>query len=450
MGADDSVVSFDPRPWLRAGRFVLRAVRRRWLVVVALFLLFAGVGASAAVYLPRTYSSDTRVLAKKNYNMTALAAPRRTVPPSSEAPAQSAVELIMQQASLERIVRDARLAERWEMNAPAAMKAKQALRERIVGPLSEEETEDALVGLLRQRLRVRVEENEIVAIRVTWWNPDDVLVILDEAAREFLAARERLDVQSIVETEAILARSAEVLRQSVERRLEDFRVARSAAVGGATARLVSTRNTPAEIQRLREDLFTRQRYRQELERQRDLRIGDLQMQIAEQSASLGDRHPDQIAARQALSRLLDDDGGVTQARAQEDALEHALAELGADPSDVSGTVAGSDLIGVGGTPDDDASVIYARALLRIDVDDYQDMVTRLNNARIELETARAAFPFRYTVTRPAERPRKPDSPNAALVIVGAVLAGLGAGVTAALALELRSHAAALLREQLAS
>ena len=36
------------------------------------------------------------------------------------------------------------------------------------------------MGLLRQRVRVLVDQSEIVIIRVTWWNPDDVLAILDE------------------------------------------------------------------------------------------------------------------------------------------------------------------------------------------------------------------------------------------------------------------------------
>jgi len=442
-------MSFDLRPWLRGGRFILTAVRRRWLIVSALVALFTGAAAGASLLLPRSYSGETRILAKRNYNMSAIAAPRRAVPPSAEAPAGSAAELILQHDALLAIVRQARLAERWESTAPPLSRWKQALRERMKGPLGPEEIEEAILGMLRQRIQVGVDQNEVIMIRVRWWDPDDVLAILNASVQGFLAARERLDVETIEETAAILERTAEEVRVSLEQRLEDFRLARARAVDGTVARVSTTRSTAAEVQELRAELQARQRFRQELERQRNMRISDLQLQIAERSATLAERHPDQIAARDALGLLLEDDGGVAQARALEEELERSISHLGGDASELVGTAAGSDFLESGVSPDEDASVIYARTLLRIDADDYQDMVTRLKNARVELEAARAAFPFRYSVTRPAERPRKPDSPNVPLVLVGGLLAGLSSGVLAALFLQLRAHLAQLLKEQLA-
>jgi len=450
MDGEPSVMSFDLRPWLRGGRFVLTAVRRRWLVVLALVALFTGAAAGAASVLPRTYSGETRILAKRNYNMSAIAAPRRAVPPSSEAPAASATELILQHDALVAIVRQARLVERWESTAPPLSRGKQALRERLKGPLGPQETEEAILGMLRQRMRIGVDQNEIIIIRVSWWDPDDVLAILNASVEGFLSARERLDVETIEETEAILQRTAEEVRVSLEQRLEDFRLARARAVDGTVTRVSATRSTAAEIQQLRIELQARQRFRQELERQRNMRISDLQLQITEQSATLAERHPDQIAARDALGRLMEDDGGVDQARGTEEELERSISALGGDASGLTGTMAGSDFMEAGVSPDEDASVIYARTLLRIDADDYQDMVSRLKNARVEIETARAAFPFRYSVTRPAERPRKPDSPNVPLVWVGGLLAGLASGILAAVFLQLRARLADLLREQLAS
>jgi uncharacterized protein involved in exopolysaccharide biosynthesis len=446
---ESPILSFSPKPWLRAGRFGLAALRRRWLVVLLLLALFTAVGVAAARMLPRVYTTETRLLTKKNYTMAALAAPARSVPLGSEAPAQSAAELVLQRDALVQIVVRAQLAQSWETNAPPLMRAKQALRARIKGPLSEAELQDALVGLLRQQLRVQVDEGEVITIRASWWNADDALAIVNEALTAFLASRQRLDVQTIAETEAILARGTTELQARVEQRLVAFREARDRAVGGSTALLARNRNTPAELEKLRTELNARQRYRQELERQRDLRIGQLQMQLAEQSATLGERHPDQVAARAALARVLDDDGGVAQARVQEDELERAFSARGGNAAGLS-TVAGSDLIDAPANPDEDASVIYARALLRIDMDDYQDMVSRLNNARIELETARAAFGYRYMVTQPAERPREADGPNALMIIVGGLMAGVMTGVAAALSLELRCHVAALVREQLAA
>jgi uncharacterized protein involved in exopolysaccharide biosynthesis len=446
---DPSIVSFSMKPWLHGGRFVLGTLRRRWILVLLLPVLFTSAAVAAARVLPRVYTTETRLLTKKNYTMPALAAPGRSVPLGSEAPAQSAAELVLQRDALEQIVERAGLAASWSEKAPPLMRAKQALRTRIKGPLSEEEMQDAMVGLLRQRVRVRIDDSEVITIRASWWNADDALAIVNEALTAFLASRQRLDVETIAETEAILARNTDALQARVEQRLATFRDARARAVGGTAALIAKSRDTPAELEKLRTELNARQRYRQELERQRDLRIGQLQMQVAEQSATLGERHPDQVATREALNRVLADDGGVTQARVQEEQLEREFSARGGSASGLR-TMAGSDLIDAASSPDDDASVIYARALLRIDVDDYQDMSSRLSNARIELETARAAFGYRYMVTQPAERPREADSPNPLLMAIGGLFAGVFAGMAAALALELRGHVALLVREQLAA
>jgi uncharacterized protein involved in exopolysaccharide biosynthesis len=49
---------------------------------------------------------------------------------------------------------------------------------------------------------------------------------------------------------------------------------------------------------------------------------------------------------------------------------------------------------------------------------------RLDAARIELDTARAAFKYRYSVVSPAQTPRNPVSPNVMLIVLGGLLGGL--------------------------
>ena len=62
------------------------------------------------------------------------------------------------------------------------------------------------------------------------------------------------------------------------------------------------------------------------------------------------------------------------------------------------------------------------------------------DAQIELDTAEVAFRYRYTTVRPARLPRKPDAPNVVLLVAGALVAGLGAGVVRAVFQELRAQA----------
>ena len=47
---------------------------------------------------------------------------------------------------------------------------------------------------------------------------------------------------------------------------------------------------------------------------------------------------------------------------------------------------------------------------------YEDLLMRIDAAKIELDTARAAFKYRYSVVRPASVPRKPSKPNMPLLV----------------------------------
>jgi hypothetical protein len=90
-------------------------------------------------------------------------------------------------------------------------------------------------------------------------------------------------------------------------------------------------------------------------------------------------------------------------------------------------------------PADDDLANYGRALLKNALDSYQDLRTRLANVQIELETAQAAFNYRYSVTVPARVPRDPDSPNVPFVVLGGLIAGLVAGMALAVFAELRAR-----------
>jgi uncharacterized protein involved in exopolysaccharide biosynthesis len=79
-------------------------------------------------------------------------------------------------------------------------------------------------------------------------------------------------------------------------------------------------------------------------------------------------------------------------------------------------------------------------LLKSLIASYQELLDRLANAQVELKTAKAAFTYRYSVTEPTRLPKKPDSPNVAVLVIGALVAGLLAGVFSALFAELRAKA----------
>jgi hypothetical protein len=54
---------------------------------------------------------------------------------------------------------------------------------------------------------------------------------------------------------------------------------------------------------------------------------------------------------------------------------------------------------------------------------YQEVMTRIDGANIELDITRTAFKYRYTVVTPAEIARKPKKAIGQIVAIAAVLGG---------------------------
>jgi len=430
---------FALEPALRALRFVRTALRRRRLLVASVFVLFGATGIVAAMVLPRTYSASLRMLVKRQFLMPALTHPSRAVPLGAEAPAQSAAELALQYDGLLQVVRNAKLAERWRSDRPELLRLVDAARERVRGPLAPEEMEAALVEVLQQRLRVQVQE-EVVTIRATWWDRDGVVAIVTEAHKAFLDARRRMDIETIEASRTILANTVDSLTSETERRVAAYGDSRRAAQGVRTSVLLRA-SGGGTVDEVRRRIVDRRLERETLARKRRERRAELDLQLVQQSATLGERHPDLIATREALARLDAGEASASMPSPEDQALEREFASLGGTESLMRDPVGERDrLADQAPAPDEDESVIYARALLRIDVDKLQDMVARLRNADLELATARAATPFRYLLTQPVARPRAPDAPNAPLVVIGGLLAGLAAGMAAAVVLELRARA----------
>jgi uncharacterized protein involved in exopolysaccharide biosynthesis len=82
-------------------------------------------------------------------------------------------------------------------------------------------------------------------------------------------------------------------------------------------------------------------------------------------------------------------------------------------------------------------MVYARGQLRDAMDKYAALRAQIQTAQIDLETAQAAFKYRYTVVTPARFPRRPTVPNIPVVTLVAVVAGMLCGLLLAVLLDLR-------------
>jgi hypothetical protein len=93
----------------------------------------------------------------------------------------------------------------------------------------------------------------------------------------------------------------------------------------------------------------------------------------------------------------------------------------AAPRPVGASVTSEAQVARAAVPDEDAQVSVARTKLQTATAKYQDLMDRIDAAHIELETARAAFKYRYRELTPPEVPRKARKPNAPLLILGGLL-----------------------------
>lgn len=429
---DPSLFPIDALPW-RGGFLLLRAaVRRHWVLATTLPVLFVTVAAVTAAVLPRTYSGDLRMMARRGTSvMAALADPRRAVAPGFDQPAQGAMEIGLSHAALTHIVREGGIGAHFAKHRPFLMRLKDSLRERFIGPMDPAELEDAFIAMLESRLKIRVQD-DVITMHVSWFDPAGVPLILTQAQQAFVAQRAKYDIQSIEESYLILQRASAAMQNQMQGRVSAFQSARSRALGDQAAK-IPVKVTTATMSQLRDRLLEKRAYREELERRNRMKRADLRVQLAQQQATLGPRHPDRIGTEQSLARLESEDDGLSAAQAAEDEALKAYTARGGSLDILDANTSQEDALNpTTGRADDDPTVIAARAMLRMSADGLQDLTMRTENARIELETARAAVPFKYIVTRPADQPRKPDAPNVPLLIVGGFMAGLLAGVMASL------------------
>jgi uncharacterized protein involved in exopolysaccharide biosynthesis len=99
------------------------------------------------------------------------------------------------------------------------------------------------------------------------------------------------------------------------------------------------------------------------------------------------------------------DTSLLQVRRTASAMETSLANLAPDL-------------------DRDPNVTVAQDQLRVALARYQELLMRVEAARLELDTARAAFKFRFSVVNPPQTPRKPTSPNVPLILFAGLIGGI--------------------------
>jgi hypothetical protein len=275
---------------------------------------------------------------------------------------------------------------------------------------------------------------------------------VEQAQRLFLQDRQEQEISLITGSIGILEQRAvnvqkeisamldTLSRQRVQLTPEELRVLPS--FGGGRAPGVNTELLTAQSR-----LETAARALADLEQLHSRRLAELQAQLAEQRNVYGPAHPLVETTELALRSAQVEPPQLVQARATEAAAREAVARLGgaaeaagSGPS-LEQSYAAAALRNLATTRID--SVVqerqaYGKSRLHIALDSYRGLLERLDAARIELQTVRATFQYKYGVLIPAARPRAPVGINPLFVVVGALVIGVFLAVFAAVVLDLAS------------
>jgi len=428
-----------PEFWRAAVTVVRAALRRSRLMIALVTLVFTAAGVVAAKFTPQSFSTDARLLVRRADLMPALAHPRRSVPSGSDSLTQSAGDFVRDRQALRAIVERYDLVTRWERDRAPLLKLKDALLTRLRGPVPQADRVEALVDVLSKRILVTV-NGEVITVWARWSDGRTAVDIVEGATDAYLRARRRVDIDAIADTYTLLERSVEAARLDVERHVEATRlVSRPRGLRVTPASLVAppARAVDEGLRDRRTQLLAAERTAETLAAAHATTVRTLETQLAERLSRATDRHPDVIALRRQLEQARVVPSSVTQAQADVLALRDVTDRASDVDASAPAAVARVAAMTPGPADADDENTVYARALMDSAITSYQDLLDRLSNTRIELDTARAAFDYRYTVISGARLPSRPDSPNGMLLIVGALCAGLAAGVGGAILREVR-------------
>jgi uncharacterized protein involved in exopolysaccharide biosynthesis len=350
----------------------------------------AGLCSSFAFWqvLPRSYHAEWQLLAQKNLMMPALGNPRRSVPEDSDVPTRGAADLVLSRENLISLIKHTGLLERWPVERAPLQHLKDWASARVGKPVTDAQRLEALLGILEKRLKVSNDDTS-VTVAIDWPNARTAADLLQVAEDNFLEARHASEVSTIAETIAILQGHAEEVRTVID---STFTTLESGQGGTSTGPLLKASSggvSPEELAQAERDA-------------RELRAIETEALGNDSVPEQAERTDRERNAERARERGAPDDDRALGMESEEATPGH-----------------------------EEQRVSYPKARLKIALDNYDDLRRRIDAARIELDTAEAAFKYRYRVIQPVVVPQRPTSPHGLMILASGALAGLLAGLALA-------------------
>ena len=440
--------------------YVAGSVRRRRPLVAVVIGGIMALAVLGLATLPATYHVEAKLFAQKSAVL-----PVRGDVQDAAGPTRGAVETVHRRDNLVALIEATDLVHHWHDHRAPAVRALDALRAPLRRGEDDQDRLDAMVERLDKKLNVWTNDGT-VSIAIDWPDARMAARLVDLAQQNFLETRHAQEITALAESIAILQGHAATMRTNVDdavaalQKLRDKRQAAPSDGAAAPAPAAPRERAPArraaegnsEAEQLRVTLNAKKRALDDLEEMRRHKLSEMQVHLAEQRATYTDNHPVIIDMKQTIASLQTPSPQVK-------ALRDEIASLRAEYERTGGGARGDAALapagkGVAAVPpelpsdilrldqelreDKDPATIYARAELRDAMDKYAALRTQVQTAQIDLETAQAAFKYRYSVLTPAKVPKKPAKPNVLLVLLAAAVAAVFCGILVAVWADVRA------------
>ena len=451
-GESESAELFD---WILIGSyigFVYHSIRRHKLLFLLVWFGIVAFSFGLMLALPKTYRVQAMLQAQRNAVMPALSNPTRAIPVDADTPTRQAAETVQRYDNLVALIKQTELLKNWPLIRAPLLRLKDSIWRHLFTAPTEEEQIDNFVYYLRDKLWVSSGEGT-VTIGIEFPDAQLAYRLVDAAVENFLEARHAADVSSIAEAITILEARAEQANHSLAAAVQQLQAARDERAGRQGRRprrsAVAVRAPAApdqEISHLTIALQSKRRAIADLEDFRRRRVTELQTRLQEQRAVYSASHPAVLDIEQSLETVRQESPQVAGLKREiapleaelkkRGALDESALEVGRPPAAAlpAGRVDTTDT-----GRDEGGQIETLKEQVSFAVAKYNSFLDRMEGARLELDSARAAFKYRYTILLPAQKPRRPNKPKPPLVVGASLIAGFALALLSTTAVDLRSR-----------
>lgn len=426
--------------------FWLRAPRREPGRFCVLLVSAVALGTAIFVIYPRTYATEVKILAQRNLVLPALGNPNRTVPREADNPTKNVADAILQHDNLVGLIKQVNLVDRWRGTRPTLLRAKDRLSERFGPAQTEQDRIRSIEGVLEKRLVV-TNDDTTITITSEWTDAQMAYDIASAVERNFIDARYDAEISVINDAIDILEQHAAEEKERFDEARTDFETV-ELRVPNPPSKALPTATSPRPLPHRRtasagavdpqllQSLAETRASIQQLEATRSARVAEANKQMSDALMTYRPEHPTIIALKQKLAEAQGEPPDLARLRNEERALidklavnapplATAIASASSSSPAAAATIAA--LTGGGGSPlviEEDPAVTVARMKLQQSAQKYADLETRIDGAKIELDIAKTAHKYRYSIVRPAEVSKHPNKPNPLALFVMLVFMGL--------------------------